>query len=91
MEEGKTVMKAMMRGIGLLFAASLFVAAQDQRDAAANRSKIIAFENAWNQAEERKDARALDVLMNHSRVYTDYDGTLKTKADFLARVKAGRT
>lgn len=52
-------MKAMMSGMGLLFAASLSVAAQDQRDSAANRSKIIAFENARNQAEERKDARAL--------------------------------
>jgi hypothetical protein len=57
----------------------LFVAAQDQRDSAANRSKIIAFENAWSQAEERNDARALDALMDNSLVYTDYEGTLKTK------------
>jgi hypothetical protein len=64
------------------------VAAQDQRDSPANRSKIIAFENAWNQAEERKDARALDALIDNWLVYTDYDGTLKTKADFLASVKA---
>ena len=78
----------MRGGIGLLFAASLFVAAQEQRDSAANRSKIIAFENAWNQAEGRKDAKALDALMDNSLVYTDYDGTLKTKADFLASVKA---
>jgi ketosteroid isomerase-like protein len=81
-------MKAMISGIGLLFAASWFVAAQDQGDSAANRSKIIAFENAWNQAEERKDAKALDALMDNSLVYTDYDGTLKTKADFLTSVKA---
>jgi ketosteroid isomerase-like protein len=78
----------MMGGIGLLFAASLFVAAQEQRDSAANRSKIIAFEDAWNQAEERKDAKALDALMDNSLVYTD--GILKTKADFLASVKAAR-
>ena len=81
-------MKARMSGIGLLFAASLFVAAQHQRDSAANRSKMIAFENAWNQAEERKDAKGLDALLDNSLVYTDYDGTLKTKADFLASVKA---
>jgi ketosteroid isomerase-like protein len=81
-------MKAMIRGIGLLFAASWFVAAQDQGDSAANRSKNIAFENAWNQAEERKDAKALDALMDNSLVNTDYDGVLKTKADFLASVKA---
>ena len=80
-------MKAMMSGMGLLFAA-LSVAAQDQRDSTANQSKIIAFENAWNQAEEGKDARALDALMDNSLVYNDYDGTVKTKADFLASVKA---
>jgi hypothetical protein len=40
-------MNAMISGIGSLFAASLFVT-QDQSDSAANRSKIIAFENAWN-------------------------------------------
>jgi ketosteroid isomerase-like protein len=48
----------------------------------------LPFANAWNQAEERKDARALDPLMDDSLVCTDYDGTLKTKADFLASVKA---
>ena len=66
----------------------MFVAAQDQGDSAANRSKIIAFENAWNQAEESNDAGALEALMDDSLVYTDYEGTLKTKADFLASVKA---
>jgi len=81
-------MKGMISRIGLLFAASLFVAAQDQPDSAANRSKIIAFENAWNQAEERKDAKALVGLMDNSLVYTDDDGVLKTKADFLASGKA---
>jgi hypothetical protein len=34
-------MKARMSGIGLRFAASLFVAAQHQRDSAANRSKLL--------------------------------------------------
>jgi ketosteroid isomerase-like protein len=48
------------------------------------------FENAWNQAEERKDTKALDALLDNSLVYTDYDGTLKTKGDFLASVKASR-
>jgi hypothetical protein len=72
----------------LLFAASLCVAAQDQRDSAANRVKIIALENARNQAEEAKDARALDLPRDNSLVYTDYHGTLKAKADFLASVKA---
>lgn len=72
-------------GIALLLAGSVFNAAQD---AGASQSKIIALENAWNQAEERKDAKALDSLLDNSLVYTDYDGTLKTKADFLASLRA---
>jgi ketosteroid isomerase-like protein len=55
---------------------------------AANRSKIMAFENARNQAEEGKDAKALDGPRDNSLLYIDYDGTLKAKADFLASVKA---
>lgn len=66
---------------------SRFVAAQESELTAA-QSKIIAIENAWNQAEERKDAKALDAILDNSLVYTDYDGTMLTKPDFLASVKA---
>ena len=66
---------------------SRFVAAQETELIAA-QSKIIALDNAWNQAEERKDAKALDAILDNSLVYTDYDGTMLTKPDFLASVKA---
>ena len=36
---------------------------------------------------ERKDAKAPDAILENSLVYTDYDGTMMTKADFLASVK----
>jgi ketosteroid isomerase-like protein len=65
----------------------LFAVAQGGADAG-TVTKIVALEHAWNQAEERKDAKALDALLDNSLVYTDYDGTLKTKADFLAGVRA---
>ena len=48
----------------------------------------MAFESAWGLAEKYKDAKALDALLDNSLTYTDYDGTLKTKSDFLAEVKA---
>lgn len=51
-------------------------------------TKVLALEHAWNQAEERKDTKALDALFDNAMVYVDYDGTFKTKAEFLARVKA---
>jgi ketosteroid isomerase-like protein len=82
--------KTMICGMALSFAASLLVVAQDQTDAvsAARRSKVMAFESAWGEAEKNKDAKALDALLDDSLAYTDYDGTLKTKGDFLAAVKA---
>lgn len=54
-------------------------------------TKVLALELAWNQAEERKDTKAMDALFDNAMVYVDYDGTFKTKAEFLARVKAAST
>jgi ketosteroid isomerase-like protein len=71
----------------LMLTASWFAIAQGEEQSS-NQSKVIALENAWNQAEERKDAKALDTILDNSLVYTDYDGTMMTKADFLANVKA---
>jgi ketosteroid isomerase-like protein len=48
----------------------------------------MAFESAWGLAEKNKDTKALDALLDNSLTYTDYDGTLKSKSDFLAGVKA---
>lgn len=71
----------------LVLGISLWASAQTS-DQVAAQSKVIALENAWNQAEERKDAKALDEILDQGLVYTDYDGTMMTKADFLTSVKA---
>jgi len=73
--------------LGLPPGVALQARAQETELSAA-QSKVIALENAWNQAEERKDAKALDGILDNSLVYTDYDGAMMTKADFLASVKA---
>jgi len=52
------------------------------------RSRILALEHAWNQAEAFKDLKALDALFDNELVYVDFDGTLMTKATFLLRVKS---
>lgn len=69
-----------------LCAVFLAVSAQERTDDAVTR--VIALEHAWNQAELRKDAKALDAIFDNALIYVDYDGTLKSKADFLARVKS---
>src|SRR5204862_884403 len=52
-----------------------------------DRTKLIALENAWNQAQLHHDSDAVGQLLPESFVYTDYDGTVMNKAKFLADVK----
>jgi ketosteroid isomerase-like protein len=54
---------------------------------AADESKILALENAWNQAQLHHDAAALDELLPATFVNTDYDGTVMNKTQFLADLK----
>jgi len=56
-------------------------------DSSFHESKLLALENAWNQAQLRHDAKALDSLVSDTFVYTDYDGTVMNKAQFLADLK----
>lgn len=61
--------------------------AQDNSDAEA-RAKVLAFEKAWNQAYKLGDTKALSAILDDNIVLVEDDGSLKTKADFLATVKA---
>jgi len=67
------------------FAASMW--AQDV-DEAGVRTKILALEHAWNQAEALNDLKALDSIFDNRLVYIDSDGSLMTKAEFLSHVKS---
>jgi hypothetical protein len=53
-------------------------------DPAAEKSKLIALENAWNQAQIQRDGQALDSLLADTFVYTDTDGTVMNRAAFTA-------
>jgi len=65
----------------------LFVRAQDTGDPAV-QSKIIALEKAWNQAYKIGDIKALDALLDNAVVLVNDDGSVQTKAEFLAGVRA---
>jgi len=71
----------------VLVGSALFAWPQDL-DPAGVRSRILALEHAWNQAEAFNDLKALDAIFDNSLVYVDSDGTLMTKAEFLSHVKA---
>jgi len=66
---------------------SLLMAGAQTNDVATDASKLIALENAWNQAQLHHDAKALNNLVSDTFVYTDYDGTVMNKAQFLADLK----
>jgi ketosteroid isomerase-like protein len=57
------------------------------RETSAEAGRLIALENAWNQAQLHHDARAVSNLVSDGFVYTDYDGTVMNKAEFLADLK----
>jgi ketosteroid isomerase-like protein len=50
--------------------------------------RILALETAWNHALEAKDTKALDMLLANTMVSVDIDGSIATKSDFLASIKA---
>src|SRR5437868_11470547 len=52
-----------------------------------DRTKLVALENAWNQAQLHHDANAVGQLLPETFVYTDYDGTVMNKTKFLEDVK----
>jgi ketosteroid isomerase-like protein len=51
-----------------------------------DEGRILSLESAWNQAEQQKDTKALNLLLAENLVYIDYDGTLMDKTQFLASV-----
>jgi ketosteroid isomerase-like protein len=72
-----------------LFCLGLALMAPGQTSADSNAiTTVLALEHAWNQAEQRKDARALDAIFDNALIYVDYDGSFRTKTEFLARVKS---
>ncbi len=65
--------------------------AQESVKPSGEEGRIIALESAWDQAEQNKDAAALAGLLADNLVYVDYDGSLKTKQQFLESAKSGNT
>src|SRR5437764_2974840 len=56
-------------------------------EADADRGKLIALENAWNQAQMTKDVSGVEQLLAPMFIYTDYDGVVQDKKQFLDDLK----
>ena len=70
----------------LLLSAALALA--QQKSANDEGGAILALENAWNRALESKDANGLEMLLANTFVSVDIDGSVASKSEFLASIKA---
>lgn len=50
----------------------------------ADEGKILALENSWNQAQLHHNSTVVASMLPDTFVYTDYDGTVMNKTQFLA-------
>jgi ketosteroid isomerase-like protein len=71
----------------LLLALLVTAAAQDKAKNSADKSMILALENAWNQAELHHDAGAADAILEDTFISVDHHGRLQTKAQYIADLK----
>jgi ketosteroid isomerase-like protein len=69
--------------IALTLAFALQPTTAQAGDIEADNSKLRALENAWNLAQLQRDSKALQALLSEKFVYTDYDGTVMNKTQFL--------
>lgn len=73
----------------MILACATTVRTSAQSDAeAGTKSKIVALEQAWNQAYKSGDIKALDAILDDAIVLVNDDGSVQTKAEFLASVKS---
>lgn len=70
--------------LGVLFSWILF---PPQSSSDGDEMRIIALENIWNQTQLNHDADAMGSMLHPDFVFTDYDGTIMSKAQFLASIR----
>jgi ketosteroid isomerase-like protein len=77
-----------MKGIVAFIMLSAVLSAQSTSEAMREQSRIIALENAWDQAVEERDSQALEMILAPELVYVEYDGSLMGKAQYLAAIRS---
>jgi ketosteroid isomerase-like protein len=72
-----------------VFAFSLSICAAAQTSTQSeDGAHVLALDNSWNRALETNDTKALDLLLAETFVSIDIDGSMQTKHEFLASLKA---
>jgi ketosteroid isomerase-like protein len=91
--EGEFFMRFAGYWLVVLCAVSMMAGAQEhsqhsEHPDASIQGKIVALEKLWNQAYKSGDTKALDALLDDSIVLINDDGSVQSKSQFLASVKA---
>jgi ketosteroid isomerase-like protein len=73
----------------ILVAAAAALPALAQSPAARAEQEIRALEKRWNESRVRADVGALDALLSAEWTVTHGDGTIDTKAQYLADLRSG--
>ena len=63
--------------------------AQDVKIHSEKSRTVLALESAWNRAEMNHDAKALELLVADTFVYTDSGGSFMNRTRWLSHVKLG--
>jgi ketosteroid isomerase-like protein len=74
--------------LGMLMVCAAFCVCAAQEGDAGIQGKITALEKLWNQAYKSGDTKALDTILDDSIVLINDDGSIQSKKEFLASVKA---
>jgi len=77
-----------MKFLGLIALVTIAVSSVSAQEDSAAISKIVAMEKAWNQAFKLRDTKAIDALLDDSIVLVNDDGSLMSKATFLAAIRS---
>jgi ketosteroid isomerase-like protein len=77
----------MSRMLFLVVFSSVILLAQQPAPSEGDEKRIVALENIWNQAQLNHDATAMGSMLHPDFVFTDYDGTVMSKPEFLASIR----
>lgn len=81
-------MKGLIASLGLFLLTAAFALAHQSNTSEDDAGRVLALEKAWNHALELKDSKALDMLLANTMVSVDIDGSIQSKSEFLASIKA---
>ena len=84
--EERAVRKILL-AVGVLLL-GVAAAAPRQKSTSDDGGWVLGLEKAWNHALEEKDTKALDMILANSLVSVDIDGSIASKNEFLASIKA---